>query len=137
MFQRALDSGGAYIRDNAALLVKGRISVRDEKEPQIMVDSIRPLSDLDGVADRPAPAPAAAPAAAPAQTPQKLFLKLNSTDAKLLRRIDLLLEMFPGEDTMVQYFADIRKQRSARCWIHPALVKDLQEQLGEENVVVK
>ena len=45
-FQRALDEGGGYIRDNAALVVKGRISVRDEKEPQLMVDSIRPIADL-------------------------------------------------------------------------------------------
>lgn len=38
-FQRALDSGGAYIKDNAALVIKGRVSIRDEKEPQIVVES--------------------------------------------------------------------------------------------------
>ena len=32
----------ASIRENSAVLVTGRISVRDEKEPQIMVDTIRP-----------------------------------------------------------------------------------------------
>ena len=128
-FQRALDTGGAYIRDGAALLVKGRISVRDEKEPQLTVDSIRPLSDLDGVS--------ALPAAAPAEKKKKLFVRMDSTDARALRRIDLLLEMFPGDETLVQYFADLKKQRSAPCVIHPALVKDLQETLGEENVVVK
>ena len=36
-FQRALDAGGGYVAANAALLVTGRISVRDEKEPQLMV----------------------------------------------------------------------------------------------------
>ena len=46
-FQRALDSGGAYIKDNAALVIKGRVSIRDEKEPQIVVESIRPLSDMN------------------------------------------------------------------------------------------
>lgn len=44
-FQKVLDESGGYIAENAALLVRGRISVRDEKEPQLMVDSIRPLSD--------------------------------------------------------------------------------------------
>jgi len=96
VFQRALDSGGAYIRDNAAILVKGRISVRDEKEPQIMVDSIRPLSDLD-------PAPGQDRPETPAK---RLYLRLSSTDAAMLRRIDLLLQMFIGEDTMVQYYSD-------------------------------
>ena len=130
VFQRGLDNGGNYLQDNAAILVKGRISVRDEKEPQLMVDSIRPLSDLD---------PVATPTAAPAADTQgkKLFLKLRSTDEASLRHIDLLLEMFPGEDVMVQYFADLKKQRSTKCIIHPALIRELKERLGEENVVVK
>ena len=126
-FQRALDNGGNYLQENAAVLVRGRISVRDEKEPQIMADAIRPLSDLD---------PAAGPAAQPEKN-RTLYLRLNSTDAAALRRVDLLLEMFPGEDTMVQFFADLKKQRSTSCLIHPALVRELQEKLGEENVVVK
>jgi len=49
-FQKALDSGGAYVHDNSAIIVKGRISLRDEKDAQLMVDSIRPLSDLTPLA---------------------------------------------------------------------------------------
>ncbi len=124
-FQRALDSGGTYIKDNAALIVRGRISVRDEKEPQLMVDSIRPLTDLE-------PLPGMEE-----KREKKLFLKLQSSDAKTLRRIELMLQMFEGKDTMVQYFADIKKQRSCTCLIHQAFVKELKEMLGEENVVVK
>ena len=125
VFQRALDQGGGYLRDNNAIIVQGRISVRDEKDPQIMVDSIRPLSDLDPIQGQ------------PEKKARKLFLKLDSTDKKALRKIDLLLEMFVGEDTMVQYFADLKKQRSTACLIHDALVKELRELLGAENVVVK
>ena len=90
-----------------------------------MVDSIRPLSDLDPIQGQ------------PEKKARKLFLKLDSTDKKALRKIDLLLEMFVGEDTMVQYFADLKKQRSTACLIHDALVKELRELLGAENVVVK
>ena len=125
-FQRALDGGGAYIRDNAAILVRGKISVRDEKEPQIVVDSIRPLSDLDPLPGQPEPPKG-----------KKLFIRMNSGDAAMRRRIEKLLIMFPGEEPLVQYFADIQKQRSCGCLIHPALVKELEELLGAENVVVK
>ena len=130
-FQRALDNGGNYIQDNAALLVKGRISVRDEKEPQIMVESIRPLSDLD------TPAQSLPTAEAAPQPGKKLFLRLDSSDAAALRRVELLLTMFPGDDSLVIYFPDIKKQRSARCVIHPTLIAELKELYGEENVVVK
>ncbi len=124
-FQRALDSGGTYIKDNAALIVRGRISVRDEKEPQLMADIIRPLTDLE-------PLPGLEE-----KKQKKLFLKLRSIDQKSLRRIELMLQMFEGKDTMVQYFEDIKKQRSCPCLVHPAFVKELKEMLGEENVVVK
>ena len=125
-FQRALDSGGGYIKANAAIIVRGRISVRDEKEPQIMVDSIRPLSDVDAPEE-----------AQEKKQERKLFLRLDSGDKRAMRKIELLLEMFVGSEQMVIYYADIKKQRSARCLIHPALIKELKELLGEENVVVK
>ncbi len=125
VFQRALDQGGAYLKDNAAILVQGRISLREEKEPQIMVDSIRPLSDLAPLSGT------------PAARERELWLKLNSSDAKSLRKIDLLREMFIGRDTMVQYFADKHQKRTATCLIHDALVQELRELLGEQNVVVK
>ncbi len=132
VFQKALDAGGSYIRDNAAILVRGRISVRDEKEPQIMVDSIRPLSDVDSL-----PNAAASSQTREERPGQKLFLRLDSGNTKAMRKIELLLEMFIGDDPMVIYYADIKKQRSARCLIHHALLKELREMLGEENVVVK
>ena len=123
-FQKAIDAGGGYIQDSAALIVEGRISVREDKEPQIMVDSLRPLSDLD-------------PAGGAPEKAGKLFVKLESTDLKALRKIDLLREMFPGGDTMVQYFSDLGKQRSATCLIHGALIAELKELLGDGNVIIK
>ena len=45
--------------------------------------------------------------------------------------------MFPGTEPMVVYFQDTKKRMGARCVIHPALVDELREMLGPENVVVK
>ena len=130
MFQRALDTGRQYLKENNAIVVRGRISVRDEKEPQIMVDTIRPLTDL-GAAQPDADTHSALPAK------QKLYVRLSSTDAKHLRRIELLLEMFPGDAQMVLFFADSGKRLGATCVIHKALLRELREMLGEDNVVVK
>ena len=125
-FQRALDSGGGYVTPNAALLVKGRISVRDEKEPQLMVDSIRPLSDL-GPGGTEAPPP----------RERKLWLRLKTLDERIMRRIELLCEMFPGRERMIIFAEDTGRRMGAECLIHPSLVEELGRMLGEENVVVK
>ena len=42
-FSRVLDSCGAYLKENQAVVVKGKLSVRDEKAPQIICDSAYPL----------------------------------------------------------------------------------------------
>ena len=126
-FQRALDNGGGYIRDNAALIVKGRISVRDEKEPQIMVDQIRPISDLG----------AAHPEPEKKQGEKKLWVKLDTKDNPVLERIELILTMFPGKQQMVIYCEKEKKRIGAMCVIHDALVAELKEMLGDENVIVK
>ena len=125
-FQRALDSGGAYIKDNAALVIKGRVSIRDEKEPQIVVESIRPLSDMN------APGSSAPP---PAE--KKLWVKLGSETDPILDRIKLILTMFPGTQQMIIYCDREKKRIGTRCLIHEGLVAELQELLGEKNVVIK
>ncbi len=134
-FQRALDQGGSYIREAAALLVRGRISLRDEKEPQLMVDSIRPLSDLD-IPGMTGAAPKA-PASPETGKPRTLFVRLKSRDDPLFRRVTLLQSMFPGSERMVLYFEDTKKRAGAPCLIHPAFVEELRERCGEANVVVQ
>jgi DNA polymerase-3 subunit alpha len=119
-------TGGAYVKENAPIIVKGRISVRDEKEPQIMADSIRPLSD----------ARRARHLRAPPRQP-KLWVKLPSESDPAMARIKLILEMFPGTGQMIIYCADSKKRIGASCVIHDALVAELEEMLGDGNVVVK
>ncbi|MCC8079219.1 MAG: DNA polymerase III subunit alpha [Oscillospiraceae bacterium] len=129
-FQRALSEGGSYISDNAALLIRGRISARDEKEPQIMADSIRPLTDVSG-------APTQAKRQPEEKREQRLYLRMKSTDTALVHRIELILQMFEGRSPLVIYFEDTGKRLGARCLIHPALISELKELCGEDNVVLK
>ena len=127
-FQRALDTGGGYIRENAALLVRGRISVRDEKEPQLVVDSVRPLSDLSALPEEPAQRKSGA---------RTLYVRLKGRNSKEFKRIELILKMFPGREKLILYFEDTKKRVGAQCVVHEALVAELEEMLGKENVVVK
>lgn len=124
-FAKALDSGGIYISDNAAIVVTGRISYRDENQPQIMVDTIRPITDLD---------PAGGDVNPKEQT---LYLRLPGKDEKTTRRLALLLQMFPGDGLLVLYYSDIKKQQRTNCLLHPALIEELKQLFGQSNVVLK
>ena len=134
-FQRALDNGGSYLKDNAALIVKGRLDVRDEKEPQLLAESFRPLSDLELQAAKPSAPAASREAAIPAD--RKLWVKLPSRYDPALKHIEKLLTMFPGNQQMIVWCEREKKKVSAPCLIHEGLVLELQEMLGKENVVVK
>ena len=47
-FQRVIDDSGGYMQANEPVIVTGRLSARDEKEPQIVLDTLRPITDATG-----------------------------------------------------------------------------------------
>jgi DNA polymerase-3 subunit alpha len=124
-FQRALDTGGIYVKDKLPVYITGKISARDEKEPQLVVDVIRPLSDMD-------PMPGEETA-----VEKKLYVKIPSEDHASYERLKLILIMFPGDDQLVLYFEDTKKKRGTRCVIHEALIQELTNMFGKENIVLK
>ena len=71
------------------------------------------------------------------QGEKKLYLRLPSREDPRMRKLKLVLSMFPGEDAIILYFEDCKKRVGTRGMIHPALLEDLKERLGEENVVLK
>lgn len=125
-FQRVLDISGGYIKENAPIVVKGHISVRDEKEPQLMVETLRPMTDIEPLNRAEMP-----------KQEKTLWLKIPTKDDPRLSKIEKILVMFEGEERMIVSFEDTGKRIGARCWIHDSLVKELKEILGGENVLVK
>ena len=69
--------------------------------------------------------------------PRTVYVRLPGRESPLVRKIELMLTMFPGHDRMVLYFEDTGKKLSAPCLIHEALLAELNERCGEKNVVVK
>ena len=131
-FQRVLEQGSMYLNPNSAVAVKGRISLRDEKEPQLMADSIQPLSELTEKHARPAEA---APAAQ--QEEKTLWVKIPSRDDPLFEHIRLLLTMFPGDGRLILYCEKEKKKVGARCLHHEALIDELCELCGADSVKIR
>ncbi len=129
VFQKVLDTAASYIVDNQAVLVRGRISLRDEKDAQIVVDSLRPISDIGMPGElKPSEKP---------KEEEKLWIKVPSASDPVMHRIQLILTMFPGNRQMIIWCEKEKKRLGARCLIHEGLLLELEELLGKENVVVK
>ena len=126
-FQRVLDLSGGALREGSIVLVKGRLSVRDEKDPQLVADSARLLATE--------PEPSSAPVFP--GSPKKLWLRLSGEQHPDYARVRRVLSMFPGSTPLVVYFSDTGVKRGSHCMIHEALLKELREILGEESVVLR
>jgi len=65
-----------------------------------------------------------------------LWIKLEN-GGEQFQWLKKLLDMFPGKGTAIVYLADTKKRLQTSCVIHEALVAELNEVLGEANVVLK
>ena len=127
-FSRTIDQCGSYMAVNTPVVVKGRLSVRDEKPPQIMCDTIYPLNTEN-----------LPPVAAKPQEPKNaaLFLRVPSLDSVEFRHIRLVMTMFEGESPVKIRLADTGKLMAGKCLCHPALLAECRQWLGDANVVVR
>ena len=128
-FSRTIDQCGSYMAVNTPVLVKGRLSVRDEKPPQIMCDSIYPLEQSIPVGEEHRPA-------APKER-SVIYLRVPSMDSREFRHISLVMTMFEGDTPLKVRVADTGKMLGTTCLDHPAFLQECREWLGQENVVVR
>ncbi len=129
VFSNALNQYNAVLFPNAAIVVQGRISVREDKDPQMILNNAKPLDQL---ADAPAKPPVA-------EVPQNatLYVKIPSEEHPAAKKILPLLRMFPGKSRTVVYYADTGVRRGGQCLLDESLLQELRELLGSQNVVVK
>ena len=130
-FSNVITQYGSYLRENEPVVITGRLSLRDDKEPQIVINRARPMSDFANASQEPAPAPK------PQVLSGTLYLRLPTEEGQLFSKIRAILNMFPGDSQAVVYFADTKQRRGTRCSVDTRMLTELKKVLGEENVVVK
>ena len=127
-FSKVLQEYGGYIKENAPVVITGRLSIRDEKEPQIIVNRVRSIMDYEENA------PVERPNIPASGT---LWLRLPSEMDPVYRKVRAIVNMFPGESKVKVYFADTGVKRAALAALDPAMLQELKCVLGEANVVLK
>ena len=135
-FSNVLGQYGSYIRENEAVVITGRLSLRDDKEPQIVINRARPITDYSEARET-APQPMPQMPEKPQTLPGTLWLQLKSEDDPNFRTVRAIVNMFPGESVVKVFFADTRKLRGARASLDERMIRELKNVLGEGNVVVK
>lgn len=123
-FSNVMTQYASLLNENVPVIFVGRVSVRDEKEPQIVVNSVRPIGS------------------APQKTEEQrvggtLYLKLPSQTCVEARKAAAIINMFPGKQRVVLYFADTGTQGALRCGVEEVMLAELQRLLGSQNVVQK
>lgn len=156
-FSRVLEESGTLIQEGKAVLMEGRISARDEKAPQLMVERVYSLEN-GPVPERTSrqredyPRDYNNPYAKAQDTPpedyetafnappvqkKRLFVQVPAMEAPQVRKIRQYLVMFPGNDQLILVDAGTRKRYGMPCQAHPSLVRALQRLLGERNVALR
>jgi len=130
-FSNVINQYGGYLKENTPVVITGRLSLRDEKESQIVINRARPITDF--AKETPVEA---------RQQPVKvlsgtLYLRLPTEDGSLFPKVRAIINMFPGDSTAVVYFADTKQRRGTHCALDSRMLNELKNLLGEANVVVK
>ena len=134
-FSNVLSQYGGYLKENNPVVVTGRLSLRDDKDPQIVINRVRPMSDFDRD-----PVPVSEEPIHSKPVPMlsgSLYLRLNTQTDPRYSKVRAILNMFPGDRPATVFFADTRQRRGTRCALDQRMLRELRAVLGEENVVVK
>ena len=139
-FSRTLEKYGRLLGEGSAVLIQGKLSVRDEKPPQILCDEVRSLTcHQSGGGPGPEPSAPERQGRPGVQVLEGkvLWLRVPSKSHPALAHINRVISMFPGQTPARLVFTDTGKRMGTTCLLGKSLVEELVEALGKENVVIQ
>ena len=121
VFPAALQKHSQQIYDDAIVLVNGKLSIRDEEEPAILVNSVLP----------------AVPDSEREQT-VSVFVRTNLEEIDKLDKLQQLLPQIKGNCPIVLYYENLRKQQKLNTQISADdnSINALVDIFGENNVKI-
>lgn len=144
VFPRSLQQCGAYLTEDSAVLLTGKIDAREDEAPKILLNEAQPLTEaaVSSMQSREHPQQSVYTDAQAARlAPQKLYLRIASMQSDEWPQIKEILVTQPGDTPVYLYPTDTKKKTLAarRYWCHPdvPLLEKLRFLLGEEDVIIK
>ena len=135
VFPRVLDTFRDALRENAVVVIEGRLSVREDEPSKLMAESISPIEGYNPSrpqANRPNLMRDAA---------KRLYVRLPSRTCPEYAKVINLLEIFDGDMPVIFYMEDTKQKLAAprRLYTsgHPLFFEELRRIVGEKNVATK
>ena len=143
VFPRVFERCRAALSSDEPVLLRGRLSIREDDAPKLILESVSPLRHVGEAAPPPSPAaPADALAPAPAQPPRpaarRLYLRVKD-EFQRNQTADLLVKT-PGGCVVTFFVTSEGKayQAPRELWVSEAVdLISLREYLGPDNVVFR
>lgn len=141
VFPRTLEQYSGYLTEDNAVIVTGRVDIRENESPKLLAETVQPLTESalenlynpsDGaLSDRQAVRMAS----------QKLYLRLNSLKSEEWLKTLQILQTQPGNTPVFLSLLDTQKRKVVprQYWCRPdsQLLENLRFLLGKENVIIK
>lgn len=129
VFPSVLDRFSKLIEVENIVLIKGSISIKEEEQPKIICEEVRPLRKGDKAC------------AIKKKASQKLYLRVeDNMDTELVESIFCMLKFFSGNTPVCLYDENQKKLKVLErdCWVslNDTVINELKLMIGEENVKV-
>ena len=136
IFPKLLEAFRPLIREGNPVILRGKVSLREEKDPQIVAEE---FIDINGALSSPG---SAARPAQPEKKPARLFLRVPSLHSPEYKKAFALLSiLFEGPTPVAFYSMETGKYSSLppaqHIFMGEPVLAELRRILGEENVVYR
>lgn len=130
-FPKVLLAGSEAVHDNAVVVIKGRVSYKEDEPSKLIADSIVDVERYEADKIK----------TDIKSTKNGLWLKLSSMRSESFEETKNLLQIFEGNFPVYMYFEDTKQRmlapKSLWCTQSDLLVSELERVLGAGNVKVK
>lgn len=120
VWPRDYEKYGRYLEEDAKILVRGRIQAKEDKDAELICESITPFSDI----------------------PRQLWIQFATREDYQTRekRLEEILHYSDGRDQVIIYISGTREKKelpaNMKVSANEETLKALREEFGQENVKV-
>lgn len=133
VFPKTLDEHSQSIKEGSVVVVKGRVSIREDEAPKIICEHVRSAKDYKNTPH--------SGAKKSGDNRAGLYLRVPSRESHEYKRAKKIIDIFEGYTPVYFYFTDEKKlllsPRSMYVQINKVMLRELKEQIGNENVSIK